>query len=110
MRVAALTTNPDLFTGTLPGSQYEGPIFIGEQQLTNEGAAGLYLPLPQKHISDIDFTGAQLILSDQVTGESTDANGTLVVNSSSLSIDDCNFVAFDQERYQVQYSLSLIHI
>tara|TARA_Y200000002_G_scaffold11375_1_gene9318 strand:+ start:1696 stop:9069 length:7374 start_codon:yes stop_codon:yes gene_type:complete len=108
MRVAALTTNPNLFTGSLPGSQYEGPIFIGEQQLSNEDAAGLYLPLPQKHIADIDFTGAQLILSDQVTGESTDANGTLVVNSSSLTIDDCNFVSFDQERYQVQYSSGLV--
>ena len=108
MRLAALTTNPNLFTGTLPGSQYEGPIFIGEQQLSNEDAAGLYLPLPRKHISDIDFTGAQLIVSEQVTGESTDANGNLVVNTSSLSIDDCNFIAFDQERYQVQYSSGVV--
>ncbi len=103
MRLAALTTNPDLFTGSLPGSQYEGAIFIGEQQLSNEDAAGLFLPLPKKNIADIDFTGSQLILSAQVTNESTDANGVLVVNTSSINIDDINFIAFDQERYQVQY-------
>ena len=108
MTVVALTTNPDLFTGSLPGSTFTGPIFKGEGRLTNEDNAGLYLPLPKKHISDIDFTGAQLILSDQVTGESTDANGVLVVNTSSLNIDDVNFVAFDQERYQVQYSTGVI--
>ena len=104
MKLAALTTNSNLFTGTLPGSTFEGRIYKGEQQLTNEDNAGLYLKLPAPNISDIDFTGAELLLSDQVTGESTDANGVLVVNTSSLSLDDVTFVAFDQERYQVQYS------
>mgnify|MGYP001156845344 FL=1 len=108
MRLAALTTNPNLFTGSLPGSTYTGPIFKGEQQLTNEENAGLYLKLPKNHISDIDFSDAQLIISDQVTGESTDGNGTLVVNSSSLNVADCNFVSFDQERYQVQYSTGVV--
>ncbi len=103
MRLAALTTNPDLFTGSLPGSTFEGKIFKGEGGLTNEDNSGLYLKLPKRHISDIDFTGAQLVLTEQVTGESTDANGVLVVNTSSIGIDDVNFVAFDQERYQVQY-------
>ena len=104
MRLAALTTNPNLFTGALPGSTFEGRIYKGEQQLSNADNAGLYLPLPAKHIADIDFTGSQLTLSEQITGESTDANGVLVVNSSSVGIDDVNFVSFDQERYQVQYS------
>jgi len=104
MRLAALTTNPNLFTGSLPGSTFEGRIYKGEQQLSNADNAGLYLPLPAKHIADIDFTGSQLTLSEQITGESTDANGVLVVNSSSVGIDDVNFVSFDQERYQVQYS------
>ena len=108
MTVVALTTNPDLFTGSLPGSTFEGRIYKGEQKLSNEENAGLYLPLPKKDIADIDFTGAQLYISDQVTGEVTDANGTLVVNTSSLSVDDCNFVAFDQERYQVQYNSGVV--
>ena len=103
MTVVALTTNPDLFTGSLPGSTFEGRIWKGEGGLTNEDNSGLYLPLPRRHISDIDFTGAQLLVSEQVTSESTDGNGVLVVNTSSISIDDINFVAFDQERYQVQY-------
>ena len=108
MKLAALTTNPALYTGTLPGSTFEGRIYKGEQQLTNEDNSGLYLKLPKSNISDIDFTDAELLLSDQVTGESTDANGVLVVNTSSLSIDDVTFVAFDQERYQVQYSSGLV--
>lgn len=103
MTVVALTTNPDLFTGSLPGSTFTGPIFKGEGGLTNEDGSGLYLKLPRTNIAEIDFTGAQLLLSEQVTGESTDANGVLVVNTSSIALDDINFVAFDQERYQVQY-------
>ena len=104
MTVVALTTNPDLYTGSLPGSTFTGPIFKGTGGLTNEDNAGLYLKLPRTNISDIDFTGAELLLTEQITGETTSGSGELVVPITSVNIDDVNFVAFDQERYQVQYS------
>ena len=104
MTVVALTTNPNLYTGSLPGSTFTGPIFKGEGGLTNEDNAGLYLKLPRTNISDIDFTGAELLLTEQITGETTSGTGELVVPITSVNIDDVNFVAFDQERYQVQYS------
>ncbi len=104
MTVVALTTNPNLYTGSLPGSTFTGPIFKGTGGLTNEDNAGLYLKLPRTNISDIDFTGAELLLTEQITGETTSGSGELVVPITSVNIDDVNFVAFDQERYQVQYS------
>jgi len=103
MKVVAMTSNPDLYGGTLPGIAYTGTFRIGQQQLTNEDNAGLYLKLPKNNIADIDFTGAKLTLSAQVKNESTDANGVLVVSTSNISINDISFVGFDQERYQVQY-------
>ena len=104
MTVVAINDVSNLFDGGLPGSTYEGQFRIGVQDLGSQDNTGLFLPLPKKHISDLDFTGSEILLSEQVTGESTDANGVLVVPIASVGIDDCTFVAFDQERYQVQYS------
>ncbi len=104
MTVRAISSVTNLYNGALPGSTYEGQIRIGEQDLVSNDGGGLYLRLPATNVADIDFTGSEMIFSEQVTGESTDANGVLVVSTSSIDIDDINFVAFDQERYQVQYS------
>ena len=104
MTVVADANVTNLYDGGLPGSNFEGPIRIGVQDLGAQPKSGLFLPLPKKNISDLDFTGSEIHFSEQVTGESTDGNGVLVVPISSVGIDDCSFVAFDQERYQVQYS------
>ena len=104
MKLAALTSVPQIYDGALPSGTYTGAIFLGQQQLSKEDNSGLYLPLPKAPIGEVDLTDAELLLSAQVTNESTDANGVLVVNTSALSLNDVTFVAFDQERYQVTYS------
>ena len=104
MKLAALTSVPLIYNGALPSGTYTGAIFLGQQQLSKEDNSGLYLPFPKSTIGEVDLTDAELLLSDQVTNESTDANGVLVVNTSALSLNDVTFVAFDQERYQVTYS------
>ena len=106
MQVDGLTSVANLYDGAAPGAgvTFNGPVFLGRQQLTNEKNSGLYLPFPKSVISNVDLTDAELLLTDQVTGESTDANGVLVVDITSLNLTDVSFVAFDQERYQVVYS------
>ena len=104
MKLAALTSVSLIYNGALPSGTYTGAIFLGQQQLSKEDNSGLYLPFPKSTIGEVDLTDAELLLSDQVTNESTDANGVLVVNTSALSLNDVTFVAFDQERYQVTYS------
>ena len=103
MTVVGMSTVSTLFDGGLPGIAYTGTFRIGQQDLIDE-ESGLYLRLPQRNISDIDFSGSNILLSEQITGETTDAGGVLVINTSSLSLQDVSFVAFDQERYQIQYS------
>ena len=61
-------------------------------------------------VSNVDFTGSTLFLSAQVTNESTNALGQLVIPISSVNLDDVSFAAFDEERYQVQYSDGTIGI
>ena len=104
MKLAALTSVPQIYNGALPSGTFTGAIFLGQQQLSQEDKSGLYVPLPKAPISEVDLTDAEILLSAQVTNESTDANGVLVVNTSALSINDVTFVSFDQERYQVTYS------
>ncbi len=110
MKLAATTGVANIFLGGLPSSTYTGAIFLGQQQLTSENNSGLYLPFPKSNIGEVDLTEAELLLSDQVTSESTDANGVLVVNTSALSLNDVTFAAFDQERYKVTYSDGTIAI
>lgn len=104
MNVVGMNTVANLFEGGRPvGSAYTGTFRVGGQ-ITDDSRPGLYLDLPVKHVSNVDFTASTLLLSEQVTNESTDGDGVLVVNTSALSLNDVSFVAFDQERYQVQYS------
>jgi hypothetical protein len=104
MNVVGMNTVANLFEGGRPvGSAYTGTFRVGGQ-ITDDSRPGLYLDLPVKHVSNVDFTDSTLLLSEQVTNESTDGDGVLVVNTSALSLNDVSFVAFDQERYQVQYS------
>ena len=86
MKLAALTSVPLIYNGALPSGTYTGAIFLGQQQLSKEDNSGLYLPLPKAPIGEVDLTDAELLLSAQVTNESTDANGVLVVNLSLIHI------------------------
>lgn len=104
MTVGAMQDVSNLYDGGLPvGSAYTGTFRLGGQ-IVDDSRPGLYLDLPTRHISNIDFTDSTLLLTEQITGESTDSDGVLVINVSSVSLTDVAFVAFDQERYQVQYS------
>ena len=104
MNVVGMNTVTNLFEGGRPvGSAYTGTFRVGGQ-ITDDSNPGLYLDLPTKHVSNVDFTDSTLLLTEQITNETTDSDGVLVVNTSSLSLTDVSFVAFDQERYQVQYS------
>ncbi len=107
MTVGAMTTVANLFKGTV--KTFEGPITIGTQDTSTENAS-LISVIPDLNVSNVDFTGSTLLLSAQVTNESTNALGQLVVPIASVNIDDASFAAYDEERYQVQYSNGTIAV
>ena len=105
MQVGAMTTVSGLFDGGVKA--FEGAVKIGVQDSNVENAS-LITRLPDLNIANVDFSNSTLLLSAQVTNETTTAGGVLVVPISSVNLDDASFVAFDQERYQVQYSSGTI--
>jgi len=105
MQVGAMTTVSGLFDGGVKA--FEGAVKIGAQDSNVENAS-LITTLPDLNIANVDFSNSTLLLSAQVTNETTTAGGVLVVPISSVNLDDASFVAFDQERYQVQYSSGAI--
>ena len=105
MQVGAMTTVANLFDGGVKA--YDGAISFGVQDSSTENAS-LITRLPDLAVSNVDFTSSTLLLSAQVKNETTTAGGVLVVPISSVNLDDASFVAFDQERYQVQYSSGAI--
>ena len=107
MTVGAMSTVTNLFDGAV--TAYSGPITLGTQDTSTENAS-LITVLPDLNVSNVDFTGSTLFLSAQVTNESTNALGQLVIPISSVNLDDVSFAAFDEERYQVQYSDGTIGI
>ena len=71
--------------------------------------SGLYSELPRFTVASVDLSDAELLITRQVTGQSTDGNGemTLTVTDflgSAVGINSVFFEAFDAERYSIHYS------
>jgi hypothetical protein len=107
MTVGAMTTVANLFDGGVNG--YVGEISLGAQDSSNENAS-LITVLPDLNISNVDFTGSSLLLSAQVQNESTNSLGQLILPIASVDLNDASFAAFDEERYQAQYSNGTIAV
>ena len=68
--------------------------------------SGLYADLPRANIASVDLASSNLTISKQITGQSTDAVGTLTITSTdaldtSAGITSAFFETFDAERYGV---------
>ena len=70
---------------------------------------GLYSELPRFNVSSVDLSDAELIITRQITGRSTAANGEMILTvgdflGSAVGINSVFFEAFDAEKYSVHYS------
>lgn len=107
MTVGAMTTVSNLFDGSV--ATFTGQIKIGQQDNSTENAS-LITVIPDLNVANVDFTGSTLLLSAQVQNESTNALGQLVLPIASVDLNDASFAAFDEERYQAQYSNGTIAV
>ena len=77
---------------------------IIKPSIQNADQAHLYSELNSKNISNVSFTGSNILVQRQATGKSTDNNGTLTVDRTDVGITSCFFEPYSQNRYAVFYS------
>ena len=104
MVVVAESTVPGVAVGSLPAGDIQTGLRIADSRIENQENSFLYVVMEETNLSKVNLAESDVLFSSQVTNQSTDAAGTLVVNTSALNVDDSLFVAFDQERYSVHYS------
>jgi hypothetical protein len=107
LTVSPITTSVSgVFDGTLSGAgSTTTNIQIGAPIVRNESKGYLYAQLPDSNVSSVNLSDSLLTISTQITGETTDSTGKLVLNSSDIiGISSAFFTAFDEERYSVHYS------
>ena len=118
--ITAINATGDEITLTSPDSAVTGvcdnTVTNGESNFTlmvpkisNSQQSGLYSELPRLNISSVDLSNAELTITKQVTGKSTNGDGQITLTTtdfleSSVGINSVFFEAFDAERYSIHYS------
>ncbi len=72
-------------------------------KIRNSENGFLYANLPESNISSVDLSNSQLLITNQITQESTDGDGKLVFDLPT-GISSAFYESFDQERYSVHYT------
>lgn len=72
--------------------------------IKNSDKSHLYSEINSKNISNVSFTGSNLLVQRQANGKSTNNNGSLTVDRTDVGITSCFFEPYAQDRYAVFYS------
>ena len=99
MDLEPVTNVAELFDGEVSiGTHF---VSIGAPTIRNEDSASLYEKLPEPNISDINLSSTNLLIREQLTGQTVN-NTALTVNISSFTgISSASFTSFDAERYSI---------
>ena len=66
--------------------------------------AGLYTPLPDSNVSDVNLASSTLLVSQQIANK-TPSSGALAINVSDLTgITSSFFSSFDTQKYSISYN------
>jgi hypothetical protein len=106
MIIGAVTSVTGVCDGSLPPSQLSQISFsLGIPKIRNNEHASLYAQLPNSNISSVNLTDSNLVVTQQIVGETTDASGILNITSSQIAgISSAFFEPFNVGRYSVSYS------
>jgi hypothetical protein len=104
LQLATVPNVTGVCNGSLPSSSELTTFSIGSPQITNQEEAFLYAAINESNISSVDLSGSNLLVSKQITGQTTDSTGSLTLNVSSTGISSAFFENFDSERYSVFYA------
>ncbi|NBU81583.1 MAG: DUF4815 domain-containing protein, partial [Flavobacteriaceae bacterium] len=76
---------------------------LGVPSIQNEENSFIYSKLNHTNISNVDLSDSSIFIAKQVTGKTTDSNGSLTISISDVGITSAFFESFDTERYSVFY-------
>jgi len=103
-KVEAVTDVTGVCEGGLPSASVLTNITVGSPIVSENG--GLFAKIDDDNISTLNLGASNLLVTEQITGQSTNATtGEMNIASSALSgITSSLFEVFDAERYYVSYS------
>ena len=104
-KVEAVQDVTGICTGTLPDSAVLTNITVGSPIVSENG--GLFAKIDDDNISTLNLGSSNLLVSKQVTGQSTNSvTGELnvAISNSNIGLTSALFEVFDAERYYVSYS------
>ena len=102
MTVVAVNDVFGVCDGDLPGSNQDVTFSIANPVVRENG--GLYANIGSNDVASVSLADSNLIVTKQITGESTDSDGSMTIPISSVGIASAFFETFDAERYSVIYS------
>jgi hypothetical protein len=106
MTLAGITSVSGICDGAV-GITTGVPFTIGIAKIRKDKDGSLYAPLPNSNISSLNLNDSNLVVSQQITGETTDGSGVMTFNTSQITgITSVFFQPFDAERYSIHYSNS----
>tara|TARA_Y100001963_G_scaffold16306_1_gene20229 strand:- start:7554 stop:14672 length:7119 start_codon:yes stop_codon:yes gene_type:complete len=108
MTISACTDVIGVADGSLPGSTIESSIKVLRSEGISNENKGLYAPLDSTNISDLNLSNSNLMITKQITGESSDGTGKLEAASSAIGLSSSFFESFDAERYGVFFASGAI--
>jgi len=103
MEITAVPNVSGVCTGTLPTAELTTTFSIGQPSVKNTDKSNLYTKLNSKHISNVSFSGSNLLVERQATGKSTDNNGSLTVDRTDVGISSSFFEPYALNKYSIFY-------
>ena len=108
IELAAVDTVTGICNGALPTTLATVTFSFGVPNINLNENKGLYAQLGNRNVSDIDLSNSNLVITKNITGRTTDANGALTVNIGNAGISSAFYENFDAERYSVHYDTGII--
>jgi len=102
MTVVAVNDVFGVCDGGLPGSNQDVTFSIANPVVRENG--GLYANIGSSDVASVSLSDSNLIVTKQITGETTDSSGSMTIPISSVGITSAFFESFDAERYGIFYS------
>ena len=101
LTITTISSVSGVFDGTaITNGNYSANLRIGK--LRNTERSYLYAELPESNISSINLSGSNLLITQQISPESTNVNGDMTFSVPS-GIASSFYETFDQERYSIHY-------
>jgi len=100
--IAAVEDVDGVNNGSLTSGDYT--FKLASPSISGSDNAYLYAKLNSKNISNVSFTGSNLVVERQATGKSTDNNGVLTIDRTDIGITSSFFEPYALDRYSIFYS------